>query len=53
LTIAKQKNAQFENNPSYQKIFPKKLITRHNMLPNTLASSEYKGKIYDLNVRKN
>jgi hypothetical protein len=31
---------------NYQKIFPKKLISRHNMQPNTLTKREYKGKIY-------
>jgi hypothetical protein len=31
---------------NYQNNFPKKLISRDNMQPNTLTRREYKGKIY-------
>ena len=32
--------------PFYQKNIPKKLISNHNMQPNTLKRRKYKGKIY-------
>ena len=31
---------------------PKKLISRHNMQPNTLTRREFKGKIYVQNIIK-
>jgi hypothetical protein len=31
---------------------PRKLLSIHNMKPNTFARQEYKGKIYVKNIRK-
>ncbi len=35
-----------------KKLFPKQIISRHNMKPNTLTRREYKGKIYVKNIRR-
>ncbi len=48
------KNTQFKKSKFLfiKNNITKKLISRHNMAPNTLTRREYQGKIYVENIRK-